>query len=136
MRKSIFSVLVVTATLVGFGCARPNRITAFKSPTDGVFFTVETYYGHGPLSSDITRVYAHFERNGKATKVLILDGDNLTVTNVIWKGPREDTLCLNGGTTSTFHNQVTLILGDSPDKSETIHSYIQEYCPRTGSPSG
>jgi hypothetical protein len=120
MRKYSLPAVVLVVTLAGFGCGRPNSVTTFKSPTQGVFFTLETYYGHGPVFSDIAKVYAHFERQGRAKKMVVLDGENLTVAKIIWKGPHEDTPCLDGGITNTFRNRVTLILGDSLDDSETI----------------
>lgn len=111
------------------GCARPYRVETFKSPTEGVFFTVETYGGGpGPLGSDITKVYAHLERHGKSTRIPVLEGD-ITVEKIIWNAPNDTTICLGYGTTDIFHNQVTLILGDSPEDSDTVHSRLDEHCP-------
>ena len=112
------------------GCSRPVKVDTFKSPTAEVFFTVETYDGGpGPLGSDVTKVYAHFERHGKSTRILVLEGDSLTVSKIIWNTPHEDIICLDGGSTDMFHNQVTLILGDSQGDSETIRNHLDEHCP-------
>lgn len=111
------------------GCARPDKVAISRSPTEGVFLTVETFEGHGPVSSEVTRVYAHFERHGKAKKILVLEGDNLTVSKILWVAPNADTLCLDGGITDIFRNQVTLILGDSREDAETIYSHLDEHCP-------
>ncbi len=81
---------------------------------------METFNGSGP-SSDTTRVFAHLERNGKSKKMLVLEGENLTVAKIIWNSPDDATLCLDGGITGTFRSEVTLISGDN---SETIHNHI------------
>ena len=100
-------------SMVVSGCARPDKVTTFESPTAGVFFTVEKNNGGpGPLGSDVTKVYAHLERHGKSTRILVLEGDSLSVSKVIWNTPHDDSICLDGGISDTFHNQVTLILGD------------------------
>jgi len=59
----------------------------------------------------------------------VLEGDSLTVSKIIWNTPHEDIICLDGGTTDMFHNQVTLILGDTQGDSETIRNHIDEHCP-------
>jgi hypothetical protein len=117
----------VLSLLIAFvlGCARPDEVVTIKSPTDGVFYTIETSHAAGPVS-DTTRVYAHFERNGKARKILALAGENLTVERIIWINPHEGTFCIQGGITDTFRNQVTLILNDKID--ETMHHHLQEGC--------
>jgi hypothetical protein len=122
-RYGFFTVLCLIVSFVS-GCGKPDLVTTMKSPIDGVFYTVETYYGHGP-SSDTNRVYAHLERNGKAKKMLVLEGENLTVAKITWDSPHEATLCLDGGITGTFRSEVTLISGDT---SETIHNHLQEHC--------
>ena len=91
---------------------------------------METFKAGGP-TSDTTRVYAHFERNGKAKKLLVLDGENLTVAKITWSNPHDAILCLDGGITDTFRNQVTLIVGDAPDDSETINNHLREHCDST-----
>jgi hypothetical protein len=112
------------------GCARPYKIETFKSPTAGVFYTVEIYNGGpGPLGSDVTKVYAHFERNGKSTRISVLEGDSLTVSKIIWNTSQDDTICLDGGITERFSNQVTLILGDTQEDAVTIRNHLDERCP-------
>jgi hypothetical protein len=113
--------------LVSFisGCARPNHVTTIKSPMEGVFYTVETFYGHGAADSDFTRVYAHLERNGESDKKLVVDGGYLEISKITWSGPHDVTLCKQSGTTSSFRRDVTL---NSGDISETIHNHLQEHC--------
>jgi hypothetical protein len=122
--KKLFVWLAILQ--IGFitGCAKPNAVATFRSPTDGLFYTVETYYGSGP-ASDTNRVYAHLERNGKAKKILVLEGENLTVTKITWNSSHDATLCLDGGITGTFRSEVTLISGNA---SETIQNHLQEHC--------
>jgi len=50
------------------------------------------------------------------------------VSKIIWNTAHEDTICLDGGTTFTFRNEVTLILGDSQSDSETIRNHLDEHC--------
>jgi hypothetical protein len=130
MRECRPATILLLISIVGSGCSRPVKVNTFKSPKAEVYFTVETYDGGtGPLGSDLTKVYAHFERRGKSTRILVLEGDSLTVSKIIWNAPREDTICLDSGTTDIFHNQVTLILGDSEGDSETIGNHLDERCP-------
>lgn len=114
------------------GCARPNKVETFRSPTEGLFLTVETYYGHGAPSPDITKVYAHLERRGRSKKIAVLEGEDLTVSKILWDSPHDDTLCLDGGFTDTFRNEVTLIVRDGPRDSVTLHSRLREHCPGSG----
>jgi len=117
------------------GCSKPDNVTTIKSPVEGVFYTVETFYGHGAADSDFTWVYAHLERNGKSKKILVLSGGNMTVSKIVWTAPHEDTICLDGGITETFRNVVTLTAGDV---SETIRSHLNEHCSDvpTAAPNG
>ena len=101
-------------------------MTIIRSPLQGVFYTIETFYGYGP-SSDDTQVFAHLERNGKLKKQLVLDGENLEL-RIIWNDPHDATLCLAGSITHTYDNVVTLIVGDAPEDSETIHNHLDEHC--------
>lgn len=112
------------------GCAKPNKVEVSQSPTKGVFFTVETYYGHGAPSPDITKVYAHFKRHGNSKRIAVLEGEDLTVSKIVWNTPHEDTICLDGGFTDTFRNEVTLIVGNGLQDSVTIHSRLREHCPQ------
>jgi hypothetical protein len=129
----VLSTICLMLFLVS-GCSKPDEVTTIKSPTEGVFYTVETFKAGGP-TSDTTRVYAHMERHGKDKKLLVLDGENLTVTKIIWNNPHDATFCLNGGITNTFRNEVTLIVGDTPDDSETIHNHLSEHCDSTSTTS-
>lgn len=114
------------------GCAdivRPDNVQRFDSPVAGLFFTVETWYGHGAVSPDFTRVYAHLETKGKTDRELVLDGEYLENTKVIWLSPTEVALCVEKGCgegfTDHFRNYVTLSAGGV---SKTIHTHFQEHC--------
>ncbi|MDP9053422.1 MAG: hypothetical protein M3N93_03850 [Acidobacteriota bacterium] len=122
--KRLVSWLALLQIVFMSGCSKPNAVTTFKSPMDGLFYTVETYYGSGP-ASDTSRVYAHLERDGKSRRMLVLEGDNLTVKKITWNSPYDATLCLDGGITGTFRSEVTLISGST---SETIQNHLQEHC--------
>jgi hypothetical protein len=126
MKKLCFLAAVSLLVVMVSGCSKPDNVTTINSPTQGVFYTVETSKASGP-TSDTTRVYAHLERNGKERKLLVLDGEDLTV-EVLWKDSHNATFCLDGGITDTFRNEVTLIVGDTPDDSERIYNHLSEHC--------
>ncbi len=131
--KYLYRVLVLLIQVGIFaGCAdivRPDNVQRFDSPVAGLFFTVETWYGHGAVSPDFTRVYAHLEAKGKTDRELVLDGEYLEETKVIWLSPTEVALCLDKsykeGYTDHFRTYVTL---DAGGVSRTIHTHFQEHC--------
>jgi hypothetical protein len=90
-----------------------------------MFYTVETFYGHGALESDYTRVYAHLRRDQSSERILVLSGGYLELRKVVWTSPHEDTFCLGAGRTDTFRNEVTLIIGN---ESETVRNHLDERC--------
>jgi hypothetical protein len=126
------ALIMVFLSLAMAGCAKPNKVWVSESPTKGLFFTVETYYGRGAPSPDITKVYAHFERHGNSGRIAVLEGEDLTVSKIVWNAPHEDTICIDRGFTDTFRNQVTLIVGNSLQDSVTIHSRLREHCSQAG----
>ena len=126
MRSGCFIVALLAEVALCSGCARPDHVDRIESPWgEGVFFTVETHHGRGPLSSDFTRVYAHLESNGKSDRKLVLDGEYLENTKVSWHSSYDVTLCVPDGYTDSFRTYVTL---DSGGVSKTIHSHLQEQC--------
>ena len=127
MKKSSILLLVLLSVL---GCGKSDSVQIVKSPIPGLFYTVELSKAAGPVS-DTTRVFAHFERNGKSKKILVLDGSDMTISKVAWNSPHDVTLCLAAGITSTFRNQETLIVGDTPADSITIHNNLDEHCDAT-----
>jgi len=133
MRNRFVTTLCVALSFA-LGCARPDHVESIKGPVEGVFYTVETSYGHGAASSDYTNVYAHLERNGKSDRKLVIDGEYLESIKIIWTSPHDVMLCLQPGSfTNSFKNEVTLISGDT---SETIHNHLQEHCEATSIPNG
>jgi hypothetical protein len=58
----------------------------------------------------------------------VLSGSDLTVRNLLWNDPHHATICLDGGITNVFRNEVTLIVGDSIADSETIYHQLREGC--------
>jgi hypothetical protein len=125
-RRWLLSMLAMVILFLS-GCSGPDHVTTVNSPTPGVFFTVETSYRHGPISSDYTRIYAHLMRNGDKDRKLVLSGEYLEGTRIIWVDPGDVVLCMPEGDTFTdsFHNVVTLIAGNV---SETIRNHLREDC--------
>jgi len=122
-RASLLTTICLSVTCI-VGCAKPDYILTIQSPTKGLFYTVETYHNHTPVADD-TQVFVHLERNGKADKMLVLQGEDMTVARITWNGPYESTICIAGGFTSTFRNEVTLFVGST---SENIFVHLQEGC--------
>lgn len=131
--RNLYRLLVLLIAVGVFaGCAliaHPDRVQRFDSPVAGLFFTVETWYGRGAIAPDFTRVYAHVEANGKTDRELVLDGEYLEKTKVIWLSPAEVTLCVETtyqeGYTDHFRSYVTLSVGGV---AKTIHSHYQGRC--------
>jgi hypothetical protein len=137
MKKVCFPAAICLAVLFVSGCGKPDKLTTVMSPTEGLFYTIETSFGHGAISSDYTRVYAHLERNGKAARILVIDGEYLESVRIIWISPNDVTLCLQPGSfTNSFRNQVTLIVGDTTNDSVTVHNHLQEHCDAASIPKG
>jgi hypothetical protein len=131
--QSLVLCAVVLTTVSIFGCfltgcaTKPDHVKTIKSPTDGFYYTVETYLAKGgPPSPGDTLVYANLHRDGQSARRLVLEGEDLTVARIVWDGPYEATICMGGGYTNTFRNEVTLDLGDSA--SENVYTHLDESC--------
>lgn len=124
MKGPVLRLLCLSVFLVA-GCAKPDHVVTIRSPDPGLFYTVETYYGHGAVSNDSTSVYAHLEVAGGTDKKLVLDGEYLENSQVVWTGKEDVTVCVTGGVTSSFRNEVTL---SAAGVSKTIRNHLQEHC--------
>ena len=119
----------LTTLCIVMGCAgKPDRVITIKSPSNSVFYTKETSSGTGPVSADYTRVYAHFSNNGKTVRQLVISGEHIESASISWTSPNDVEICVDQGITDTFRNQVTLITGDTPSSSITIHNHLKERC--------
>ncbi len=116
-------------------CAKPDAAIRVNSPTPGVFITVETYHGHGAIDDDYTWIYAHLEAHGKSDRRLVLAGEYLESTAVMWASDSEVTFCIPDGYTDRYSNYVTLEAGEA---WLTIHSHLREDCStrKTDAPGG
>lgn len=128
MSRLFLIVLSLMIVLIS-GCAKPDSVNTIKSPLDGVYYTVETSYGHGAASADFTKVYAHIEHGSRSDKKLVIDGDYLEFSSIVWTGPQDVVLCIKAGITDSFRNEVTLIV---ESVSMTIHNHLQEHCDSVG----
>lgn len=134
MPKHTQQLIVKVAAILPFvaamtGClSKPDSVKSFPSSNKEVFYTVETSRGIGPTSSDYTRVYAHFSHGGKTTKKIVLSGENIENSAIIWISPTDVDMCVPDGLTDAFRNQVTLITGNDPSSSYTIHNHFREQC--------
>ncbi len=126
LTRSVVLTLILIPLL---SCYRkPDSVITIKSPSDAVFYTEETSYGIGPATGDDTRIYAHFSNNGRNAKQLVMSGENLENSSISWTSPNDVEICADHGLTDTFRNYVTLIRGDKPSDSITIHNHLKEDC--------
>jgi len=108
------------------GCKmKPTKVTRFSGPSTEVFYTVETWEDNGAISSDFTRVFAHFEHNGKSDKVMFLDGAYLALSSVRWSGKDEATICISEGRVNSFKDTLTLKAGG---ESYSIRNRLDPAC--------
>ena len=118
---------VISVPMLGcFG--KPDSVITIKSPSNAIYYTEETTRGIGPATGDDTRIYAHFSNNGVTAKQLVLSGENLENPSISWTSPTDVEICADHGLTDTFRNYVTLITGDTPSSSVTIHNLLKENC--------
>lgn len=125
MAKRVIGITLTVMVLLFSGCnKKPDKTVTVKSPNSEIYFTIETYYGRGAVSSDFTVVNAHLERNGQSDKRDVLDGETLEIKKIVWLNPNEAIICLQGGFTNTFRNQTNFHIDDH--LSNSLHTYLQE----------
>lgn len=103
----------------------PDTIRTTNSPEKGLFVTVETYHGNGPVDNDFTNIYVHLVWDGKSDKASVLSGEYIEGSKIIWLDRANLRICVSEGLTSTFRNQVTL--GD-PGHYRTVHVHLADRC--------
>jgi hypothetical protein len=107
-------VLALLPLALFLGCKmKPTKVTEIPGPSPEVFFTVEVWEDSGAVSSDFTRVFAHFDHEGKRDRVMFLDGPYLELSSVRWNSKNEVTLCISGGRVNSFKENVSLHAGDA-----------------------
>jgi hypothetical protein len=125
VRKISLLLAMLTLTI---GCEKPSKIVTFKPPIgDGfTYYTIETFHGHGAISDDFTRIYAHFPVGDKVTTELVADGPYIEDSKVLWIDSDDVSICIpNGAHVNTFHNDTSLTVGSV---SEMKHNHLQEHC--------
>jgi hypothetical protein len=122
----IYFVVCLSVIVFGIlGCSRPDKITIIASPRPALFYTVETVSGDGPMSSGSTEVYANLRDGSKVRRVLVLRGLYLQISSVKWNSPDDVTLCVAGGISSVFRNQITL---NGENMFVTVRNHFAEQC--------
>jgi hypothetical protein len=117
------AMLSAIGSLAGCSSLKADKVITIKSSSPDVFYTVEIFNGDGPVSADVTRVYAHLQRDGQSARLSVLEGEYLSVERVTWLGPNEVSLCISHGITTIFRNRVTLRVEGA---SEKIRTHLQE----------
>ena len=124
-RKNVRLICLFSVLGIISACAKPASVETIKSPSEGLFYTLEYFNGRGPADSDFTKVYAHFMYEGESDKALVLDGTNLTISQITWDGPHDVTICVQRGWTNTFHNEINLMIGRN---WKSVHNHLRENC--------
>jgi hypothetical protein len=120
-----FAAIVLAICAALCGChAKPDHIVSVPSNDPNIFYTVESFDGHGPLGSGSTDVYAHLNAGSDSDRKLVLHGLYLN-TRVTWVDRDNVSLCLVSGLTSEYYNEVTLNAGQA---YRTIHNHLKENC--------
>ena len=123
---AVFALLFLVVSSLP-GCrVKPSKVITFHGPSPEVFYTVEVWEDSGAMSSDFTRVFAHFEHNHKSDKVMFLDGAYLIVGDVRWNGKNDATVCLSGGRVNSFNESISLRAGGS---TYDIRNRVDQNCP-------
>jgi hypothetical protein len=129
LKRLTRSAVLALLSIPQLGCfGRPDKVITIKSPSNSVFYTKETSSGVGPVSADYTRVYAHISNNGVTARQLVISGEYIERSSITWTSPNDVEICVDQGITDTFRNEVTLITGDTPSSSITIHNHLNEHC--------
>ena len=124
MNRNCTKIVIGLVLLLLAGCTKPAVILTSNSATAGLYLTIERF-NEGPLVSDDTKVYVHWERNGQSKKRLVLWGEYLTFSDVSWIAPDEVSMCLKSGQTAEYHNEISLSLDGNTKK---VHVYLHEQC--------
>jgi len=119
------AALVLAFALFLSGCAAPDHVATYRSPIDGVFYTVETFYGRGAADDDYSRVYANFTYGGQTDRQLVLGGEYLEVSRIEWINGHDVVLCVHSVTTGSFLSEVHLVAGPV---AVTVRNHLQQNC--------
>lgn len=122
MRRLTFAAIALFGLQ---GCRAPDRITAFRSGDPNVTYVVETVFGHGPVSSTSSNVYAVLTVQGATDRALVLHGLYLEVKQIDFPSAHEARLCIPKGLASEFHENITLSAGG---KSVTMDNEMPNLC--------
>jgi hypothetical protein len=123
---SWLSMFIIIQCVLVVSCSRrPGRVDTFNSPDDEASIIVEMYDGQGAISSNYANVYLMARHENKSSRLLILSGEYLVLSNVIWINNSEVYLCMSAGSTATFRNEATITIRNWP---RTVRSHLLEHC--------
>jgi hypothetical protein len=127
MRRLLLCALLATLVLAPAACGRRNTEIVISTPAPGVRIVNSVSRGNGPLSGDFSELSAVFERSGEKDKKLVLSGTYLEIDRIDWRDPHNATICLRGGYTHEFSNNVTLN-AYAQRVSYELHFSLREDC--------
>jgi len=119
----IFGMFFVA--LVSISCSQPGESKRIDGPGNGVTYIIKTSYGAGAATSDYTEVFATPLGGKESESTLVLSGENLDIKKVVWTDASNVSICLSGGITDRYVNQVFVgVKGDSVK----IRNHLFENC--------
>lgn len=120
MRILLLTVLSILLSFLSACSDKPSATKVYWSPSSALSIVVEDFGGDGPLSADMTRVYAVRKSGEKDIRQLIVEGEYLGLSKVEWRGDNQLILFISPDSmTSIFYNNVTLSDGRTSMKVHT-----------------
>jgi hypothetical protein len=116
---------VIAAALLGSGCNKVDESRKIDGPNNGATYVIETSYGLGAATSDYTVLSAVSRGDKEGKKVLVLSGENLVIQKLTWTDANNVYICLKGGITDRYANQVSI---GPIEKLVKIRNHLVEDC--------
>jgi hypothetical protein len=130
LAQGLFATILLVAFLVACRDNREQR--TWQTPINGVTLVQLDERGTNGLSGSASDLYVELNVGGRTQRELVLHGLYLTIDRITWAQSGTATICLNGGYTSKFYNQVTLDNHEA-HKSYDLHFSLADECPLEGS---
>jgi hypothetical protein len=115
----------ISLALLLVSCDKSGKTSEVVGPSNGVTYVVEVKYGQGATSSDFTRVFAAPVENASSRAILVLSGENLDVRSIKWSDSSNVVICLDGGITDHFFNEVRVPVRNG---SLQVKNHLVEHC--------
>jgi hypothetical protein len=116
------------ATLFVAACSKTStEVTELSVPDSSLKLTFSAGRGGGPLVADSSELTMSLHKGKESDSEVVLSGIYITLKRVTWDNPHNATICIDGGYTSTFRNNITLNANDQ-HYSYPVHFALREDC--------